>query len=187
MPEFVFFFFFFFFTKYLWIPPFSGAHWWLIPASVWLISVAQLADEWAGYPVSFIRSILSSPFSSWSAASNLALFYPPSDSAEDALRPCFTPPSCCAACRILPLNSHLYSRPLRLFLPQRSVCWRLFKGLFHSFFVPLTVKYDPSHLASICFTLFLVSTFLLSYFSSFTWKTAPASLTCSLTLAKHIS
>lgn len=35
----------------------------LIPASVWLISVAQLADEWAGQTLSFIRSILSSPVS----------------------------------------------------------------------------------------------------------------------------
>lgn len=107
--------------------------WPLIPASEWLISVAQLADEWAGHLVSFIRAILSSPFSSWSGSSNLPLFSPPPDSAEDTLCPCFTPPSCCAACRTLPFNSHLYSHPLRLCLPRRSVCWHLFKGVFNSF------------------------------------------------------
>lgn len=114
----------------LWATPVS---WRLIPASVWLISVVQVADERAGRPVSFIRSILLAPFSSWSSAFNLVLFSPPSESAEDTLHPCFTPPSCCAACRNLPFNSHLYSRPLRLFLPWRIVCWRLFKGLFNLF------------------------------------------------------
>lgn len=93
------------------------------PLGGWgLISVAQLADEWAERLLFFIRSILSSSSSSWSGASNPVLFSSLSESAEDTLCPCFTPPSCHAACRILPFNSHLYSRPLRLFVPRRSVC-----------------------------------------------------------------
>lgn len=126
-------------------------------------------------------SLLPSP--SWSGASSLVLFSSPSDSAEDTLCPCFTPPSC----RMLPFSSHLYSCPLRLFLPRRSVCWRLFKGLFNSFvrslsLSPLNMIHHtrlPSASPSFSFI-----PFLLSYFSPFTWKTAPSSLTCSVSLAK---
>lgn len=142
------------------------------PSLVWLISVAQLADEWAGQTLSFIRSILSSLSPSWSGASNLVLFSSPSDSAEDTLCPCFTPPSC----RILPFSSHLYSCTLRLFLPRRSVCWLLFKGLFNSFvrslsLSPLNMIHHtrlPSASPSFSFI-----PFLLSYFAFFHLENSP--------------